>query len=1127
MEAASLRDSLAAGGSEPTPGGSGLLAWLRAKVDLAQYRPQALPDAEASRLKDRQGPYVILKNPHAKTYYRMGDRDYFLWQKMDGTRTVKELVVAYFLEFKSFAFSRVASLVLGLKQNRLLADQPANIYGQVRLQLVRRRPQARVLGMLSAIMGKQFAVGGLDRVLAGLYRLGGWLFYTWPALILYLLLSVAGLYCFFRAFRQGGYGVAQINGSYGWGTAVLAIAYIVAIFIHESAHALTVKHYRREVRRGGFMFYAGMPGFFVDTTDIWMEGKRARLAVTWAGPYSGLILAGLASIVMVIWPSFSLNAVLFQFAFMTYMLVFFNINPLLELDGYYMLMDWLEIPGLRRKSLDFLRTGLAAKLKGLPSSASKGLRRAGTRVGALLTSFSREEKVFAVFGLLSSAWTAYALYLAARFYQTRISGAVSGLLSREMGAGQTVVTVVVLLLSLILAASLALGFWGMLRNLARSAAHRGMFRGWKLAATLLVASLILGLLPGYLGRPNWLPIIGLIGPAVAAVLMARNAAATAGSRLAPFFWLLAGLALALFLKEAVVLAQAWGWLGAQPAALSASGLGLAAALCLIGAGVILVTGTGLNQLARWEWAFLAAGLAAGCILAVVLARRPASQLGPSDPRAWLAVADPTVLCWFLVVLVPALVSYGRTRMAPSWTILALALVGLLVTTLLDMSPVLPYLLLAGAVLVFGRAYSGLASTQGQPQATLGLSDIQRVDGAFGSTVRNLGAEWRAFTGEHQSRALENTFNTYATAAGWQVRVVKGHVEQSLPADVSLVQRGETYAVALSLLLDLMARQVGEKMTVRALQRTYDGLPWDQREVAAQYILCDVGRAEALSREFRSTQQSYRALLRRIPLFATMGEGELDLLCSLLRLERVPSGRTIIRQGEPGDRFYVVHRGHVEVTQRDVAGISNVVDQLDRGGYFGELALLNDAPRNATCRATVPTELLSLSRADFERLVKVRFGLRDTVDRSIARAELLRRVPLFADLDAHQIQLISAQMREESHEPGAEIIRQGEVGETFYVIESGRVETSVRQDGAERVVAQRGPGEYVGEIALLMQVPRTATVRALTEVQVLALDREDFDRLVAGHLYLSRGLEREASRRLMGLRASSLSPVGEG
>jgi len=393
-------------------------------------------------------------------------------------------------------------------------------------------------------------------------------------------------------------------------------------------------------------------------------------------------------------------------------------------------------------------------------------------------------------------------------------------------------------------------------------------------------------------------------------------------------------------------------------------------------------------------------------------------------------------------------------------------------------------------------------------------------------VRSLYQEWGAMAGDRGTRAVEGEFNGYALAAGWGVQVVQGEVEQSLAAEAPLTQRGETHAAALTLLLDLMARQVGEKLTVRALQRAYDGLPWDQREVAAQYLFCQVRGAEALSQEFRSTQQSYHALLRRIPLFATMQEEELDLLCSQLRLEKMQPGRTIIRQGDPGDRFYIVHRGHVEVTQRDEKGVSNVVDQLDRGSYFGELALLNDAPRNATCRATVPTELLSLGRADFECLVKVRFELRDTVDRSIARAQLLRRIPIFADMDAHQIQLVSAQMREESYAPGDAIIRQGEVGETFYVIESGRVETSVRQNGGDRIVAQRGPGEYVGEIALLMQVPRTATVRALTQVQVLALDRDDFDRLVAGHLYLGRGLEREASRRLMGLRAGTLSPVGQ-
>ena len=137
-----------------------------------------------------------------------------------------------------------------------------------------------------------------------------------------------------------------------------------------------------------------------------------------------------------------------------------------------------------------------------------------------------------------------------------------------------------------------------------------------------------------------------------------------GFRGEPLFWLLAGLALALFFKEAAILAQAWGWL-APTAGLSAAGLGLSAALCLIGAGLSLLTGTGLKQLARWEQAFLVVGLAACCVLAFFLAAWLPAQFSLSNRRAWLAVAGPVTALWLLVALVPALVSYGRTRMAPS------------------------------------------------------------------------------------------------------------------------------------------------------------------------------------------------------------------------------------------------------------------------------------------------------------------------------------------------------------------------------------------------------------------------------------------------------------------------------
>jgi putative peptide zinc metalloprotease protein len=136
----------------------------------------------------------------------------------------------------------------------------------------------------------------------------------------------------------------------------------------------------------------GMPAAFVDTTDIWMEPRRPRIVVSWAGPHSGFFLGGVASLLLLVAPGDFLRGVLYQFAFLTYLTSFMNMNPLLKLDGYYILMDWLEIPRLRERSLAFIGKPLRDKLRSR-------------------SPLSRDEKIFAVFGALSGLWTALALGL--------------------------------------------------------------------------------------------------------------------------------------------------------------------------------------------------------------------------------------------------------------------------------------------------------------------------------------------------------------------------------------------------------------------------------------------------------------------------------------------------------------------------------------------------------------------------------------------------------------------------------------------------------------------------------------------------------------------------------------------
>ncbi len=1083
----------------------GLWGWLRDKLDPAQYAPQAAAGVVAQRLAGREGEYYVLKNPTSKTYYRLSERDFFLWQRMDGTRTVKDLVVAYFMQFGSFAFARVISLVEGLKANLFLTDRPVNVYHQVRERLARRTLSYRLNQAAAIFMEKQFAISGIDGALGAIYRRIGWIFYRRPLLLLYFLISIGGPYFFWRAFQTGDFEVVTINGSYTLGIIGLLIAESASILVHEMSHALTVKHYGREVRRGGAMLYFGMPAFFMDTTDIWLENKRARLAVTWAGPYSGLILGGLASAAITLRPTWELSALLFQFALVSYLLVFFNLNPLLELDGYYILMDALEIPMLRDKSLNFIRNGLWARLR----------KPAGRTARDILASFSREETIFGVFGLLSAAWTVYAIYSALDFWRLQLADVVTSVWSGG-GVGQIALS----LLGLAIALPLAMGIGGMLLEAGRRAltwaAGQGLFDQAGNVALLLLL-LIAALTVALRGRGPPAPagedaggFVGLLALAVGAVLAWRNAGSYSGSRLARPFRLLALFLLALLFRNAATIAANRQLVSAGALQLPLLALSWLAYAALLLAGLALFTGTRLRELQPVEKVLLAVGLVISGGLAAWTLQRPANE--------WLATLSGTLLPLLtLTLLVPTLFSFWHTGSGPAWALLALALGGLAVTNRLGLSALVPCLLLASSLLLHYLAHVRIRYAPEPAEAEVELADHLRLQHAFAWTAGGVLAQLREMAGERNSAALKERFNRYALAAGWKLILAGDEVSDSLPADLGIIERGQVYAAALNALLDQVAGETGEKLAVRALQRAYDRLPWQEREIAGQYLFRDVERAAALSRQFQTMRLDYGGLLRRMPLFATMEEAELQLLCSRLRAEHFPAGQTIIRQEDRGDKFYIIRQGHVEVTVRDEQGVTEVASHLDRGDYFGELALLHDAPRSATCRATVPTGVLSLSRQDFDRLVQARFALREKVGASIARVELLRQMPLFAELDAQQVQLIAAQMKADTLKAGTELMRQGEIGDTFCVIQSGRVQVTVARDGEAKVIAERGPGEYLGEIALLLDVPRTATVTALTPVQVLAMHKRDFDQLVARHLYVSRGLQRETSRRMLNLR----------
>jgi ATP-binding cassette subfamily B protein len=105
---------------------------------------------------------------------------------------------------------------------------------------------------------------------------------------------------------------------------------------------------------------------------------------------------------------------------------------------------------------------------------------------------------------------------------------------------------------------------------------------------------------------------------------------------------------------------------------------------------------------------------------------------------------------------------------------------------------------------------------------------------------------------------------------------------------------------------------------------------------------------------------------------------------------------------------------------------------------------------------------------------------------------LSRVQLFSGLPGERLNEIARSLRREEVPPGRQVVREGEPGERFYIVLSGLFTVTQEDLGPRRVLQ---PGDYFGEVALAMHVPRTASVRALTPAVVASCDQQTFDELL--------------------------------
>jgi len=1091
---------------------------LREKADPTAFKPRRANEIVERRLEsNRGGEYHILKNPRTSTYLKLTDRDLYLWNLMDGTRSISDLVVAYFLEYNSFALERVGSLVTQLRNSFFLTDQPVNTFHRLKNRLDSGTFGHKADVLWKSFLSKEFSLHNIDRYISKIYKAVGWVFFTKPLKVLHILLSVLGAFFFAKQLNSGEYPILQIWDSYGLGFLTILIIYLVIVVIHESAHAFTAKSYDRNIRKGGFMIYFGMPAFFVDTMDMWMEPRRARMAVSWAGPYVQLIFGGVCSIVAAIFPGTGISPLLFKVAFFSYLLVFLNLNPLLELDGYFILMDWLEIPLLRRRSLEFVKKELWPKI----------LRR---------EEFSKTERIFSIFGILAGVWSMCAVGIAVYLWERRVTAILidwfeKGLLQKLYLGALALAFGIPLLVILIMRASSALytAFLWLVNN-----EHLKTNRNF--VSLLVIISIGLAILC-YSIPESWpescREVLKLTVLSFALLFAMRDAAYYNKGHMDRTFQLLAAFVLSLFIADLTEFIGLWFYADAS--------VSLFVAPFRIGAyGLLLLSMSTLAtkefKLCRRSEKIATLVFLTACIFLLIISGRwlLQSQTWSADPLPIFNFLFPMALVSIaLVLLTPGYYVYQRTEFRITWLMLAVSLAGMSIANTFRFNEksyigtmvgieatslyVLSYSLLASALLSHYVIYKRVrfARTSTVSEAVLRYDDRQRLRSAFTDIYEAIFSQFMSIHGRRVTRYVQDKLNTIAQEAGWNLKAVYDKIEDDVSDDFNIISLGEIYRGFLSKMLEIVSDMAGKAFVREAVQRGWDQLYWVEREVADEYLFSPIKRGEKLTKEFRRAKRSRTNALQKIDFFSGFSKEELSRISSRLRTEKYKKGIDIVKQGDVGDELYIIRSGEVEILVRsDTDDMERVVAHLSGGDHFGEVALVVDVPRTATCRARTSVEVWVLSKEDFNQLLRDNLDLPEKQDRAMAAMTLIRRMPIFREFKDKEVNIISSMLKSKSVPPKTTIVKQGEPGDAFYVIKSGEVVVSVRTETGEKPVGRLGEAEYFGEIALVSNQPRTATVTSMSETELLVLEKSDFDTVME---LIGTELEQSGSRRLLDTR----------
>ncbi|MBK9089434.1 MAG: cyclic nucleotide-binding domain-containing protein [Holophagales bacterium] len=277
-------------------------------------------------------------------------------------------------------------------------------------------------------------------------------------------------------------------------------------------------------------------------------------------------------------------------------------------------------------------------------------------------------------------------------------------------------------------------------------------------------------------------------------------------------------------------------------------------------------------------------------------------------------------------------------------------------------------------------------------------------------------------------------------------------------------------------------------------------------------------------ERRRKSEKVHALRKEIPLLKDIPPFLFELVLEKIHLRTLAAGERLFAEGDEGSSLSFVAAGELVVSAKGDGGATVLLGILGPGDVAGEISFLSGVPRTATVQARTRVDLLELDRNALTPLVKKHRHVADALSRLFAERVLdgvLARSRLFGHLPRPDRDALARRLKPVAAKPGEVVIREGASDAGIYLVRRGAVRVTVRRGPRDVALALLTPHEFFGDLATVRSRPRTASVAAVTDTELLWLSGPDLLALLAQRPELAAVLE-EIQLERFGRNAETLS-----